>query len=230
MNRSSSTSVNKDNVLQLTYYEIFSLDEVAESIDLQALHRAYRRFALLFHPDKDASPEAREAFLRVKLAAETLSDPIKRQEYNEQLRREAHEQREVKEQQRECGVGEEAIMAEMILRQKEAESLAKSAAANKEAAEREAAAKKMINELTNALTTPFKQMETALVSEWDIDEGLLDMKVNEIRLLLQKLHNLSCHREGRKGGGGAMGFSSGSEALPTAVKRTREESGVNITA
>nr|CCC89480.1 putative chaperone protein DNAj [Trypanosoma congolense IL3000] len=206
----SSLNVNRDNIQSLTYYEIFSLDPSVENVDLDMLQRAYRRFALLFHPDKDASPEAHEAFLRVKLAAETLSDAQKRREYNEQLRQEALErQGEHNRQQQNHQKGEvdeEVLLADMILRQKEAESLAKMAAANKELEEREAAARKMIHELTDALTTPFKQMESVLVHEWDIDQDLLDMKVKEVNTLLQRLREYDSQRSERKGGTvGAVG-------------------------
>ncbi|KAG8343311.1 DnaJ domain [Trypanosoma vivax] len=224
----ATSSVQKDTVLRLTYYEIFSLDPSAATIDLAAVQRSYRRFALLFHPDKDPSPEAREAFLRIKLAAETLADPERRREYNERLQQEerAHQQ-----WPRQCGTSrsthsqkeremeEEAAVADMILKQKEAEALSRAAAARKDEAEREAAAKQMLHELTNALTTPFKQMETILVHEWDIDEELLEMKTREVQALLHKLNAFTKSVSRKRG---AVSSSSSSKAVEDKRSRTCE--------
>ncbi|KEG08615.1 DnaJ chaperone protein [Trypanosoma grayi] len=189
--QSAPAHVQKDTILHLTYYEIFSCDPAAQSIDLDSVQRAYRRFALLFHPDKDPSPAAREAFERVKLAAETLTDPLKRREYDEDLqqaqRRLHSDTTTAVQQQKREEMEEEARVADMILRQKEAETAAKAAATRKEEAEKEAAARQMLHELTESLTTPFKQMEAVLVHEWDIDEELLQMKKKEVESLLQML-------------------------------------------
>ncbi|ORC87219.1 DnaJ chaperone protein [Trypanosoma theileri] len=188
-----TTHVQKHTVLHLTYYEIFSLDPTAKNIDLDAVQRAYRRFALLFHPDKDPTPAAREAFDRIKLAAETLADPQKRRDYDEELLHASHRQDRqegigsARQRQQQEEMEEEARMADMILRQKEAESAAKAAATREEEEEKEAAAKQMLHELTNVLTTPFKRMESALVYEWDIDEDLLQMKEKEVDALMRKL-------------------------------------------
>ncbi|RNF02168.1 DnaJ chaperone protein [Trypanosoma rangeli] len=83
----NTMQVRKETILGLSYYEIFSLDPSASDVDFNSVHRAYRRFALLFHPDKDPSPAARLAFERVKLAAETLTDPLKRREYDEMMQK-----------------------------------------------------------------------------------------------------------------------------------------------
>lgn len=187
-----TANVQKETIQHLTFYEIFSLDPAVREIDFQSVHRAYRRFALLFHPDKDPSPTAREAFERVKLAVETLTDPQRRRDYDEEL---------LQRSQRHSGVGalsaqqrrqqeemeEEARVADMILRQKEAATAAKAAATLEEEREKEAAAKRMLHELTHGLTTPFKRMEAELVHEWDIDVDLLEMKEKEVQSLLRKL-------------------------------------------
>ncbi|KAH9588973.1 DnaJ domain [Trypanosoma melophagium] len=190
--KADTTHVQKHTVLRLTYYEIFSLDPTSRNIDLVAVQRAYRRFALLFHPDKDPTPAARLAFERIKLAAETLADPQKRRDYDEELlqisqRQERHDGVGSSRQKQQEEVEEEARVADMILRQKEAESAAKAAATREEEEEKEAAAQQMLHELTNVLTTPFKRMESALVYEWDIDEDLLQMKEKEVDALMRKL-------------------------------------------
>ncbi|RNF19718.1 DnaJ chaperone protein [Trypanosoma conorhini] len=196
---SNTVQVQKETILRLSYYEIFSLDPSVRDVDFNAVHRAYRRFALLFHPDKDSSPAARLAFERVKLAAETLTDPLKRREYDEAMLQESHRQAgngasSAWQQQQREEMEEEARVADMILRQKEAATAARAAATREEEREKEAAAKQMLHELTNALTTPFKRMEAELVHEWDIDEDLLRMKEKEVEVLLQKLRG---YNEGR---------------------------------
>ena len=42
--------------------------------------------ALKYHPDKNDAPEAAEKFRRVKLAYETLNDPMARQKYDVEIR------------------------------------------------------------------------------------------------------------------------------------------------
>lgn len=51
-----------------------------------AVKRAYLRLAKKYHPDLNKSAEARERFLAVKEAYETLSNPLLRREYDERLR------------------------------------------------------------------------------------------------------------------------------------------------
>jgi curved DNA-binding protein CbpA len=48
-----------------------------------AVRRAYLRLAKRLHPDVNPSPEAHDAFLAVKEAYETLSNPLLRREYDE---------------------------------------------------------------------------------------------------------------------------------------------------
>ncbi|KAF5219994.1 putative DnaJ chaperone protein [Trypanosoma cruzi] len=222
----STTHVQKETILSLNYYEIFSLDPSARDVDFGSVHRAYRRFALLFHPDKDPSPAARAAFERVKLAAETLTDPQMRREYDEEL---------LQKLQRSTGTGatsawqrqqrgvmeEEALAADMILRQKEAATAAKAAAKREEELEKEAAAKQMLHELTNALTTPFKRMEEELVHEWEIDEDLLSMKEKEVESLLQKLRE---YNEGQ----GRHGRSVDAHTCGTKRRRSEEETASKV--
>ncbi|KAK7237089.1 hypothetical protein SO694_000910121 [Aureococcus anophagefferens] len=52
-----------------------------------ALKRKYRAVALRCHPDKTKAPGAEDEFKRANAAYEVLSDPAKRREYDERLRR-----------------------------------------------------------------------------------------------------------------------------------------------
>ena len=60
-------------------YEILHLHPSAHPDVIQA---AYRRLALLYHPDKNPSPEATEMMAAVNHAYAVLSDPEKRAEYD----------------------------------------------------------------------------------------------------------------------------------------------------
>ena len=61
-------------------YEILHLHPSAHPDVIQA---AYRRLALLYHPDKNPSPEATEMMAAVNRAYAVLSDPAQRAEYDQ---------------------------------------------------------------------------------------------------------------------------------------------------
>lgn len=56
---------------------------VARDANDQQLHRAYKKLALKFHPDKNRAPAAEEAMKAVNRAYECLKDPQKRRIYNQ---------------------------------------------------------------------------------------------------------------------------------------------------
>ncbi len=62
------------------YYAILGVDRHASQ---QLIHRAYRRLALIHHPDLDKSPGAGERFKRINNAYQVLSEPNKRAVYNQ---------------------------------------------------------------------------------------------------------------------------------------------------
>ncbi|MBL7078478.1 J domain-containing protein [Candidatus Shapirobacteria bacterium] len=56
---------------------------VAKGVTQADLKKAYRRLALQWHPDRNKSPEAEEKFKKINAAYEILSDPKKRETYDQ---------------------------------------------------------------------------------------------------------------------------------------------------
>ncbi|CCW63674.1 unnamed protein product [Phytomonas sp. EM1] len=196
--KSSTVRITKETIQSLNYYEIFHLPSPVSSptsisaslINAQALQRAYRRYSLLFHPDKDPSPAAREAFERVKIALETLIDEEKRRSYDASLRGESEGAGDnAEELRRKRQAEEDAQWAAFILRQKEYQKEASEDAKRRDIAEREEAMRRIQEELTSSLETPFKQMEREVVNDWDVDAELLQMKLQEIEKLMQEIRS-----------------------------------------
>jgi len=62
------------------YYDILGVPKNASSEEIK---RAYRKLALEWHPDRNKSAEAEERFKEINEAYEVLSDPKKRQTYDQ---------------------------------------------------------------------------------------------------------------------------------------------------
>ena len=63
------------------YYEILELNRSADDVEIK---KAYRKLAMKYHPDRNPdNKQAEEKFKEVKEAYEILSDPHKRQAYNQ---------------------------------------------------------------------------------------------------------------------------------------------------
>ena len=80
------------------YYEILGVTKETSNDDIK---RAYKKLALKFHPDKNKSPKAEEAFKKIATAYQTLTDPKKRElfdkygseeEYREKIYQERQQQ------------------------------------------------------------------------------------------------------------------------------------------
>ena len=65
-----------NNIDNNKYYKILGIDKNANEKDIK---KAYRRLAVIHHPDKGGDPEK---FKEVTKAFETLSDPNKRKNYD----------------------------------------------------------------------------------------------------------------------------------------------------
>jgi curved DNA-binding protein CbpA len=64
------------------YYAILGIATYAREADIK---RAYRHLALLYHPDKNRSPEAASFFVEINEAYEVLGDPIRKVVYDKML-------------------------------------------------------------------------------------------------------------------------------------------------
>lgn len=60
-------------------YEILEIQQNATHNDII---KSYRKLALIYHPDKNTDPLATEKFKQINIAYQILSDPEKRQEYD----------------------------------------------------------------------------------------------------------------------------------------------------
>ena len=71
--------------MQQNYYEILGVEPTSTATEVR---KAYLKQSLKYHPDKnpDNSEEAKAKFVEIGAAYETLSDPVKRRAYNQELR------------------------------------------------------------------------------------------------------------------------------------------------
>ncbi len=66
--------------MQKDPYQILGVKKTADASEIK---KAYRKLALEFHPDKNKSKEAEEKFKEINQAYEILSDPKKKQSYDQ---------------------------------------------------------------------------------------------------------------------------------------------------
>lgn len=77
------------NIGKTNLYEVLSLDISKNKVGFDEIKKAYRFKALKFHPDACDDPSKREEltrrFIEIKIAYDTLSDPISREMYDFEL-------------------------------------------------------------------------------------------------------------------------------------------------
>lgn len=213
-------AITKENIHRVNYYELFGIDHASlgssnassssssvrpdGTLDEGELRRHFRRFSLLFHPDKDSSPEASAAFEYVSVALATLLDPALRQAYDEKCDPKGHSLEESSKpsgsssgSNTAAAMAAEAVAAEALLNERDAQQRAAREAKSRAAAEKEASARRMVEELTHSADTSFRAMEQSLLREWNIDEELLRQKEEEVLRLLKQIQCLD-ERERRE--------------------------------
>ena len=66
------------------YYKVLGVEKTASADEIK---KAFRQQAALYHPDRNPSPDAPARFRAVQQAYDVLSDPDKRQAYDDNRRR-----------------------------------------------------------------------------------------------------------------------------------------------
>jgi hypothetical protein len=62
------------------YYHILGISSSAHAVDIK---RAYRRLAVMYHPDKNPDPDAEQLFKEINEAYDVIGDPTKRFAYDQ---------------------------------------------------------------------------------------------------------------------------------------------------
>lgn len=71
-----------NNLNNNNYYNVLGVDNDA---NIEQIKKAYKKNALLWHPDKNEAPEALDKFKKINEAYEVLSDSNKRKQYDDSL-------------------------------------------------------------------------------------------------------------------------------------------------
>jgi curved DNA-binding protein CbpA len=64
---------------------LYAILGVAPNASDQEIKKVYRSLAMRYHPDRNAAPGADARFKAIGKAYEVLSDPVKREEYNQSV-------------------------------------------------------------------------------------------------------------------------------------------------
>jgi curved DNA-binding protein CbpA len=182
--------ITKENYASLTLYECLGIEsvEALSRVDDKELQRRFRRRSLLVHPDKDPSPEAREAFEKLKLAAETLTDAKKRSDYLRSLSFQNSGGADVSEAVLRAHEEAQATVraATDALHAREQAYVAKLAAIRSAETRRRNAAASMISDLVTS-SSSYRDLEDQVVEEWDVDAAMVKRKAREVAQLLASL-------------------------------------------
>lgn len=64
------------------HYQILNVSENATIVEIKI---AYRKLAILYHPDKNKNLDANQKFIKIKESYDVLLDPIKRKKFDKEL-------------------------------------------------------------------------------------------------------------------------------------------------
>ena len=78
------------------YYDILGITKETSNDDIK---KAYKKLAIKFHPDKNKSPKAEEAFKKIATAYQTLTDPKKRELFDKYGSEEEYREKVYQERQ-----------------------------------------------------------------------------------------------------------------------------------
>lgn len=62
--------------------DFYKILELTQKSDNHAIRKAYRRLALIYHPDVNSDPAAPKKFIEIGEAYEVLKNPLKRRKYD----------------------------------------------------------------------------------------------------------------------------------------------------
>jgi molecular chaperone DnaJ len=75
-------TIDHTEPLTKNHYKVLN---VSPSASVDEIRKAFRKMALLYHPDKNKASSAQANFREIREAYETLKDPVKRADYNYRL-------------------------------------------------------------------------------------------------------------------------------------------------
>lgn len=66
----------------INHYQILN---ISENATVEEIKIAYRKLAILYHPDKNKNIDANQKFVKIKNSYDVLLDPIKRKKFDKEL-------------------------------------------------------------------------------------------------------------------------------------------------
>ena len=187
-----STAVSSS--IDIRPYEVLGLAPPSspdEPFAMGPVSKAYRRLSLIYHPDKNSSPEAEGKFADVQQAYLLLSDDVKRAEYHAKVlfKERAHADRLAQHQQAALDA-----TARLAKRQSDAAEAERARAAALFEAQRQRAAAS--SGLGSILHNSAKVFEEEILARWEVDSiDVLEAKETEVMARIARLERGHAKRE-----------------------------------